>query len=142
MRPQWVLFFQTKAQTEHDIYNFNDAVIEKIVKQQHHSSNNSNNWLVYLDLDWSQKHLECTPEEIVEILSGHLKATELFRYCRLESIQSHRWRYAHAVEETEMDQIKSRHMPLYTGGDWTAGQGIQSAIKSALTLSEMFPSLE
>ncbi len=83
--------------------------------------------------DWSESHLEETPEKVQSILSG--EARELFGIEFSEQVRVHRWRYAKPEISVGEPFLLDRDLGVGLCGDWCTGGRVEGALVSGWGLA-------
>ncbi len=90
-------------------------------------------FVVQAHADWSQTHLEKSPEEIVSLLKPHFAALTGFR--QLAYSQAHRWRFAQAGLSQALEPIWHERIGFGLCGDWLLPHhGVEAAWLSAVQM--------
>jgi renalase len=87
-------------------------------------------WVAQASPDWSQQHLEETPESIASSMLA-LLAEETGTDPRTAiHAAAHRWRYARVIKALGQPFLRSDDSTLWLGGDWCLGPRVEAAWES------------
>jgi predicted NAD/FAD-dependent oxidoreductase len=87
-------------------------------------------WIAQASPDWSQQHLEETPESIAPSMLA-LLAEEIGTDPRSAiHAAAHRWRYARVIKALGQPYLRSDDSTLWLGGDWCLGPRVEAAWES------------
>jgi predicted NAD/FAD-dependent oxidoreductase len=87
-------------------------------------------WVAQASPDWSQQHLEETPESITPPMLALL--AEVIGTDPRTAIHAaaHRWRYARVIKALGQPYLRSDDSTLWLGGDWCLGPRVEAAWES------------
>lgn len=93
-------------------------------------------WVVQASAEWSQRHLEDTPDAIAALMLPMLAdaigvAPGLAVYSA-----AHRWRYARTVAPLGAPYLCSDDGTLHVGGDWCLGARVEAAWSSGVAIAD------
>lgn len=93
-------------------------------------------WVAQASTDWSQRHLEETPEAIADRMLPMLAnaigaAPGLALYAA-----ARRWRYARTIAPLGTPLLRSENGLLYVGGDWCLGARVEAAWASGTAIAD------
>lgn len=93
-------------------------------------------WVAHASTEWTQTHLEQTPDDIHAALMkeflDHFSATE---NQILHSVV-HRWRYASVTNSLGCSHLADSDLGLFYAGDGCLGRGVEGALESGLALGQ------
>jgi len=93
-------------------------------------------WVLHASGEWSQAHLEESPDEITpQLLEAFPTAIEQ-PLGEIRHAGSHRWRYSAPVDPLEEGCLWDSQSKLGIAGDWCSGARVEGAILSGLGLAE------
>jgi len=96
--------------------------------------NNQGVYLVQASADWSQEHLEESPEQVGTRLCD-LFGQKFSPPQRPELLFAHRWRYAFTKTPLGKDFLWSQGLQIGICGDWCIGRSVEDAWISAMALA-------
>jgi len=89
-------------------------------------------WVLHGSTEWSQRHLEDEPSEVIAALVAALGSLTSATP-QIESAQAHRWRYARCASPLQDGLLYEPALPgLAVAGDWCAGDKVEGAYKSGM----------
>ncbi len=98
-----------------------------------------NTWLLHGEAEWSERHLETSPEEVKELLleawAGWVRSVD----ARLPPCEStlHRWRYADTEPPLGRAAVFDRELRLGLCGDWLSSGRVEGAWTSGRALADL-----
>ncbi|KLU07935.1 Deoxyribodipyrimidine photolyase, type II [Rhodopirellula islandica] len=92
-------------------------------------------WVMHASADWSQQHLEQSPEWVGSQLLAAMQEATGHRFARVVECQAHRWRYANPVSPLETDCLWDATTGLGACGDWCGGPRIEGAFLSGMAMA-------
>jgi predicted NAD/FAD-dependent oxidoreductase len=96
----------------------------------------SETWILHASPDWSEAHIEESPEQVVtSLLVAFAEATRTQLPEPLMAI-AHRWRHALPVTLLEQDCLFDRKLAIGACGDWCNGPRVEGAFLSGVALAE------
>lgn len=138
--PVWslMLAFDTPLNLGFDLAECDASPLARIIRNQTKPGRTGNVDCLVLQAttDWSQTHLEDTPEMIEQQLIG--AATELIGPFSEEPVfaRAHRWRYALNAHPFGQPHIYDEVGKIGICGDWLLGKGVEKAWTSGTELGE------
>jgi len=94
----------------------------------------SASWVLHASSDWSQQHLDETPDRVGDMLLGALRAIPGVSVQSIKHCVVHRWLYALAEEPLEAGCLWDESLKLGVCGDWCHGSRVEGAFLSGLAL--------
>ncbi len=92
-------------------------------------------WVAHATPEWSARHLEAQPQEIVEYLLPELLDQVEARPDQVLYAAGHRWRFAKVTAPLGRAFLRSPCATLYAGGDWCIGPRVESAWSSGRAMA-------
>ncbi len=137
MEPCWVAALRTDRELNQlaAVSTFQHPVIRRITcNSAKPGRNNSNVYLVQASKDWSEEHLEETPDSIgLKMQSGF--ADLLKDAGQSEVLLVHRWRYAFTEKPLGVPYLWDEGLQLGVCGDWCLGRRVEDAWQSGVELA-------
>lgn len=87
-------------------------------------------WVAQASPDWSQQHLEETPETIAPLMLALLAEEIGVDAGAAIHATAHRWRYARVIKALGQPFLRSDDSTLWLGGDWCLGPRVEAAWES------------
>jgi renalase len=87
-------------------------------------------WIAHADREFSERYLESTQDEAVELLTPRLLA--LLGASRTSRASAHRWRFARTTKPAGMAAIPDLDRRLVLAGDYCLGDRVEDAFTSGL----------
>lgn len=92
-------------------------------------------WLLHAEAEWSEAHIEDTPEQAAEAM---LTAFEALGAPRPATWTAHRWRYADTAPPLEKEALWLPALGLGVCGDWLGSGKVEGAWRSGRALAALF----
>ncbi len=89
-------------------------------------------WLLHADADWSDEHIEASPDVVADALLTAFSALGAPAPAQWEA---HRWRYADTAEPLQQGAAWDPTLRLGLGGDWLSGGRVEGAWLSGQALA-------
>ena len=89
-------------------------------------------WVLHANAEWSQKHLEESPEQVAAMLLDAFIATTGARKLTPSHLKAHRWRYAFVTKPLGEPCLFDASLRVAACGDWCLGPRIESAYLSGV----------
>ena len=86
--------------------------------------------------DWSEAHLEDTPEEVIEVLLEAFAKAVGRPLPRPGTAVAHRWRHSRSLAPLGVPAVVERHLGLALCGDWVMGGRVEEAYLSGLAAAD------
>jgi renalase len=91
-------------------------------------------WTVQASKEWSQEHLDDTPERVqAKLLKAFAEVTGIRAEPSYASV--HRWHYAQTVRPLGQSHLWHAHARIGVCGDWCLGHRVEDAFISGLELA-------
>ena len=133
MRPCWAVMaeFDRPLSREFDGAFVNHGPLSWVASQASRPGRpEAQAWVLHANPDWSARHLEDEPDEIVERLVAAARDLSLAEPFKVNSARAHRWRYALAREALEQGALWFGGHRLALAGDWCHGSRVEGAFLS------------
>ena len=93
-------------------------------------------WVAQAGAEWSERHLEETPEVIAALTLPML--AEVIGVAPQSAVyaSAHRWRYARTIAPLGTPFLSSNDATLYVGGDWCLGARVEAAWLSGTAIAQ------
>ncbi len=90
-------------------------------------------WVVHASSEWSEAHLERSPDEVAELLAR--EASARLGGVVTEPVLAHRWRFARVLTPLGRAAVFDPVRKVGMGGDWCLGPRIEAAFASGQALA-------
>jgi len=137
MEPCWVAAVQLSVplSTATEVMIDPAPGLRRIVANSAKAGRNNNGvYLLQATADWSQEHLEASPDRVgvklCDLFSQNISAVR-----RPELLFAHRWRYALTKMPLGKDCLWSQDLQIGVCGDWCLGRTVEDAWISATALA-------
>lgn len=87
-------------------------------------------WVAQATPEWSERHIEETPETIAYQLLLHLAEAIGSRPALALHAAAHRWRYARVTKPLGRPFLRDEKATLWLGGDWCLGARVEAGWQS------------
>jgi hypothetical protein len=87
-------------------------------------------WVLHASPEWSQSHLEDTPEEVRQALLEALGHALQAPLPETEAVSVHRWRYARVQKPLDRACLWDPEVGIGACGDWCLGERLEAALLS------------
>lgn len=89
-------------------------------------------WVAYADARWSNAHIEDASDDVLQTLTDAFCASVGLARSAVAHAVVHRWRYAHVCQSLDSGgYVASQQAPIVFAGDYTLGDGVECAFRSA-----------
>jgi len=88
--------------------------------------------VLHANAEWSQKHLEDSPEQVGPMLLDAFFATTGARKLTPSQLKAHRWRYALVTKPLGEPCVFDASLRVAACGDWCLGSTLESAYLSGV----------
>ncbi|WP_027467887.1 NAD(P)/FAD-dependent oxidoreductase [Deefgea rivuli] len=135
MQPCWALMLTCEQALDLPFAGvfINEGPLSWIAHDSSKAARGGQNWLLHACAEWSQAHLEDSPEQVMALLGAELNRL-LSQWGKTsvtwQNATPHRWRYARG--NTEQTLTPSAQDGLVVAGDWLAGGRVEGAYLSGL----------
>jgi predicted NAD/FAD-dependent oxidoreductase len=92
-------------------------------------------YVVHANPTWSAQHLECSAEEVVELILAEFRQRVGCSQAVPAHWQAHRWRYSIAQNPLSAGCLLDRSESIFACGDWAQGSRIEGAFLSGLAVA-------
>ncbi len=137
MEPCWVAAIQLSSPLNEAAEVMIDPApgLRRIVNNSAKPGRNNNGvYLLQATADWSQNHLEESPEQVGtrlrDLLGQHVSPAQ-----RPEVLFAHRWRYGFTKKPIGIDFLWNQGLQIGICGDWCRGRTVEDAWISAMALA-------
>jgi len=96
-------------------------------------------WVLHASPEWSQEHLEETPDQVLEkLIEEFVKATKvpISPENPIKTSFAHRWRFANVPQPVKEKYLFDPNLSIGVCGDWCGGPRVEGAFLSGLSLAE------
>lgn len=138
MTPVWaaMLAYEQRLPLEFDGCFVNQGPLSWLARNSSkpHRGEAQDLWVAHGNGDWSQKHLEESPERMGELLLDALQNLDA-RLSAPKDVRCHRWRYAAPKEALTQPFLWDVSAGLGVCGDWCGGPKVEGAYLSGFNLA-------
>jgi photolyase PhrII len=135
MLPCWALMLtaDTALFADHDAAFVNQGPLSWVAAQHSRPGRPAANaWVLHASSEWSEKHLESSPETVQDMLLDAVRELPLTRPFEVTSAVTHRWRYALADQALNCGALWLGSKQLALAGDWCNGSRVEGAFLSGV----------
>jgi len=140
MAPCWALMltFETPLDPGFDVWRSDRHNLAWFCRNASRPERNTSHesWVLHADAEWSERHLEASPEFIAAELIERLANALPLRLPAIERVMAHRWRYARTTVALGRPFLATKDQTLLFGGDWTLGARVECAYESGLAMAD------
>jgi predicted NAD/FAD-dependent oxidoreductase len=127
--PCWALMVEVEGERSERPWTMRDTPPFSWLCRQSDAASRSR-WVAHADREFSERFLELSQEEVVEMLSS--RVLETIGAARLVSAAAHRWRYARTTEPAGVPAIVLAERRLVLAGDYCLGARVEDAFTSGV----------
>ncbi|HEY9102356.1 NAD(P)/FAD-dependent oxidoreductase, partial [Chitinimonas sp.] len=136
MLPSWALIahFDQRPFLEVDAAFINQGPLRWIARQASKPARGKAEcWLIHAQAEWSEQHLEQTPEQVAEAM---IQALQALGAPAPRQWSIHRWRYADIAAPLDIGSAFDADLKLGCCGDWLCGGKVEGAWLSGNHLAQ------
>lgn len=133
-----MLAFQRELEVPWDAAFVDDSALAWIARNSSKPGrpDNSDCWVLHANHDWSEIHLEDSPEAVIDQLVASFWQAFGMPPEEQRLAAAHRWRYGLPNKTLEQEYLFDEDLRLGACGDWCGGASIEGALLSGLALAE------
>lgn len=138
MRPCWAMMVASDSLTEmpYDAAFVNDSPISWIASNNDKPQRDgSPAWTIHASADWSEEHVDDSPETVMELLSKEFEKVTGKTIGQTHYHKTHRWLYAIPETPLENEFLFDATTGIGVCGDWCGGKRVEAAFLSGAALA-------
>lgn len=140
LRPCWAVMLQptNRVETDYDAAFVNDGPLSWIARNDRKPgrvATETGCWVLHASAEWSQQHLESSPEEVAGALIDAFEVATGVEVGAGSRAIAHRWRFADPIEPLDQDCVWDAAIGLGVCGDWCGGPRVEGAFQSGTAVA-------